>query len=158
MTRGLLFSQMEPPPGWEDEFHDWYNRDHIPRRLEIPGFESAARYEALEGESADFAPGRYLACYFLSDMAALDSPEYARLKSGPDERTARMLDNVRGFTRYVRRYLRRHFHAVRLVRAGRPEAPAEGPLVIVLNHPSWWDPLVGAVLAGLFPIGAIRCL
>jgi 1-acyl-sn-glycerol-3-phosphate acyltransferase len=23
--------------------------------------------------------------------------------------------------------------------------------VVVLNHPSWWDPLVGAVLAGLFP-------
>jgi 1-acyl-sn-glycerol-3-phosphate acyltransferase len=58
---------------------------------------------------------------------------------------------VRGFTRYVRRYLRRHFHAVRLARGGRPEAPASGPLVIVLNHPSWWDPLVGAVLAGLFP-------
>jgi 1-acyl-sn-glycerol-3-phosphate acyltransferase len=58
---------------------------------------------------------------------------------------------VRGFTRYVRRYLRRHFHAVRLAQGGRPEAPAEGPLVIVLNHPSWWDPLVAAVLAGLFP-------
>jgi phytoene desaturase len=58
---------------------------------------------------------------------------------------------VRGFTRYIRRYLRRHFHAVRLARAGRPKAPAEGPLVIVLNHPSWWDPLIGAVLAGLFP-------
>jgi diapolycopene oxygenase len=58
---------------------------------------------------------------------------------------------VRGFTRYVRRYLRRHFHAVRLAQGGRPEVPAEGPLVIVLNHPSWWDPLVGAVLAGLFP-------
>jgi 1-acyl-sn-glycerol-3-phosphate acyltransferase len=58
---------------------------------------------------------------------------------------------IRGFSRYVRRYLRRHFHAVRLARGGRPEAPPEGPLVIVLNHPSWWDPLVGAVLAGLFP-------
>ncbi len=58
---------------------------------------------------------------------------------------------VRGFTRYVRRYLRRHFHAVRLAQGGRPEAPAEGPLVIVLNHPSWWDPLVCTALAGLFP-------
>ena len=95
MSRGLLFSQMEPPPGWEDDFHDWYNEEHIPRRLAIAGFEGATRYEALEGEP------RYLACYFLSDMAALDTPEYGRLKSDPDERTARMLDTVLGFTRYI---------------------------------------------------------
>ena len=95
MTRGLLFSQMEPPPGWEDEFHDWYNGEHIPRRLAIPGFESAARYEALEGEP------RYLACYVLSDRGALDMPEYARLKSDPGERTTRMLGSVVGFTRYI---------------------------------------------------------
>jgi 1-acyl-sn-glycerol-3-phosphate acyltransferase len=25
------------------------------------------------------------------------------------------------------------------------------PLIVVLNHPSWWDPLIGIVLAGLFP-------
>src|SRR5437588_1433914 len=95
MSRGLLFSQMEPSPGQEDEFHDWYNGEHIPRRLAIPGFESAARYEALEGEP------RYLACYVLSDMGALDMPEYARLKSDPGERTTRMLGSVVGFTRYI---------------------------------------------------------
>jgi 1-acyl-sn-glycerol-3-phosphate acyltransferase len=27
----------------------------------------------------------------------------------------------------------------------------DGPLVVVLNHPSWWDPLVGLALAELFP-------
>jgi 1-acyl-sn-glycerol-3-phosphate acyltransferase len=58
---------------------------------------------------------------------------------------------VRFFSRYVRRYLARNFHAVRLARAGRPFVPTGGPLVVVLNHPSWWDPLLGAVLAGLFP-------
>jgi 1-acyl-sn-glycerol-3-phosphate acyltransferase len=25
------------------------------------------------------------------------------------------------------------------------------PLIVVLNHPSWWDPLIGVVLAGLYP-------
>lgn len=58
------------------------------------------------------------------------------------------------FDRYARRYLRRHFHALRLSRAGRP--PAEGlagePLVVYLNHPSWWDPLVALFLSReLFP-------
>jgi 1-acyl-sn-glycerol-3-phosphate acyltransferase len=58
---------------------------------------------------------------------------------------------VRGFTRYVRGYLRRNFHAVRLSRQGRAPEVGPGPLLIVLNHPSWWDPLVAAHLAGLFP-------
>jgi 1-acyl-sn-glycerol-3-phosphate acyltransferase len=55
------------------------------------------------------------------------------------------------FQRYARRYLARHLHAVRLHRAGRPDVPDGAPLVVVLNHPSWWDPLVCAALADLFP-------
>ena len=34
--------------------------------------------------------------------------------------------------------------------AGRLRCP-DGPLIVVLNHPSWWDPLVGLVLTELFP-------
>jgi hypothetical protein len=95
VARGLLFSQMEPPAELEDDFHDWYEHHHIPARMAIPGFASARRYEALDGEP------RYLACYFLDDMGALEAPEYRRLKEEPDPRTARMLASVRGFTRYL---------------------------------------------------------
>jgi hypothetical protein len=95
MSAGLLFSQMEPPAGWEDDFRDWYETEHIPARMAIPGFASAVRYEAIEGEP------RYLACYFLDDMGALDTPEYLRLKAEPGERTERMLASVHGFTRYI---------------------------------------------------------
>lgn len=95
MGKGLLFSQMEPPPGWEADFHDWYETEHIPQRMAVPGFHSASRYEAIDGEP------RWLACYFLDDMSALELPEYQRLKSSPGERTARMLANVSGFTRYL---------------------------------------------------------
>ena len=59
---------------------------------------------------------------------------------------------VRFFTRHVKRfYLARDFHAVRLSKSGIPGPVPDGPLIIVLNHPSWWDPLVGLVLAELFP-------
>jgi diapolycopene oxygenase len=61
---------------------------------------------------------------------------------------------VRLFTSYCRRYLGRNFHAVRLAAGTRPIDPA-GPLVIVMNHPSWWDPLVGFVLAELLPGRAV---
>jgi hypothetical protein len=94
-VKGLLFSQMEPPPGWEEDFHDWYETEHIPARMALPGFAGAVRYEAVEGSP------RWLACYFLDDLAVLETPEYRRLKTDPSERTARMLGNVSGFTRYT---------------------------------------------------------
>lgn len=49
------------------------------------------------------------------------------------------------FMWYVRGYLRRNFHALRLLRgeggaADRP-ALADEPVVFYSNHPGWWDPL-----------------
>lgn len=69
----------------------------------------------------------------------------------PEKRSPRMLG---WFRFYAERYLARHFHAVRLSRTGRPdlEAARGRPVIVYLNHPSWWDPLVGLVLAvRLFP-------
>lgn len=55
---------------------------------------------------------------------------------------------LRGFRKYVHRYLRKHFHAVRLSKSGDSFSPAPaGPLLLVLNHPSWWDPLVCLALS-----------
>lgn len=54
---------------------------------------------------------------------------------------------VRLFTRYFKRWMGKNFHAVRLSLSGQPP-PLDGrPLLVVLNHPSWWDPLMGMVLA-----------
>ena len=94
MSKGLLFSQMAPPTGWEADFDDWYATEHIPVRMDIPGFSHALRYRT------DSDPW-HLAAYFLDDMSALGTPEYEKLKTEPSERTGRMLDNVTGFTRYI---------------------------------------------------------
>lgn len=50
------------------------------------------------------------------------------------------------FTWYSRRYLRRHFHSLRISRSGGAPKADGVPLVIYSNHASWWDPLVGLVL------------
>jgi 1-acyl-sn-glycerol-3-phosphate acyltransferase len=50
------------------------------------------------------------------------------------------------FTRYTQHYLKRHFHAVRLAQGADPPDVA-APLVVYLNHPAWWDPLIGLLLA-----------
>ncbi|WP_213807155.1 lysophospholipid acyltransferase family protein [Granulicella sp. dw_53] len=53
------------------------------------------------------------------------------------------------FRRIVHRYVRRHFHGVRLLGAERLTAAAAdgGPLIIYANHGSWWDPMVSFLLA-----------
>ena len=94
-TPGMLFSQMDPPPGREAEFHDWYEREHVPSRLAIDGISAATRWWAVDGDPA------HLAIYELDDLAALETEEYRRLKESPSQQTAWMLANVGGFTRYT---------------------------------------------------------
>ena len=53
------------------------------------------------------------------------------------------------FNAYNRRYLRRHFHSLRILQAGLPQTPAQ-PIVVYLNHSSWWDPLVCLLLSLYF--------
>ncbi len=47
-------------PGREKEFHDWYNKIHIPDILKIPGFKHASRYEIKDTAEGQ---GKYLALY-----------------------------------------------------------------------------------------------
>jgi 1-acyl-sn-glycerol-3-phosphate acyltransferase len=55
------------------------------------------------------------------------------------------------FRWYARRYVARHFHAVRIAKNGPiPNLPRR-PVIVVLNHPSWWDPLIGLILTESLP-------
>lgn len=54
----------------------------------------------------------------------------------------------RWFTWYARRYVRRHFNAMRVC-ADTPAPTFAGPLVLCANHPSWWDPMCALAAAGL---------
>jgi 1-acyl-sn-glycerol-3-phosphate acyltransferase len=77
-----------------------------------------------------------------------------RAVSSPVPRVSHWL--LRWFRWYSARYLRHHFHAVRLSRECRPDVPGDLPLVVYLNHAAWWDPMVGLILAErLFPRRAL---
>lgn len=54
---------------------------------------------------------------------------------------------LRAFTWYARRYLARHFSKVSL--AGTSALPdLQGrPVIVYVNHPAWWDPLFGLLIA-----------
>ena len=70
--QGLLYVEVDCPSELEAELHAWYNTEHIPERMKIPGFVSAHRYAALEGLP------RWLAAYELDSVAVMESPEYTQ--------------------------------------------------------------------------------
>jgi 1-acyl-sn-glycerol-3-phosphate acyltransferase len=54
------------------------------------------------------------------------------------------------FSRYATFYLRRNFHGFSLLRTGLPQDCTGLPLLVCLNHPSWWDPLTSLHLSRRF--------
>jgi hypothetical protein len=97
MSRGLLLTLTEPPPAMEEEFNAWYDSEHLPERLAIPGFRSARRWVA------DVAPGegKYLATYELDAEAVLASPEYLARFEGATPWTRRCLGSAVVFRRWA---------------------------------------------------------
>ena len=70
---GLLLTMTEPPPQMEEEFNAWYDSEHLPERLSIPGFASARRWVDPQ---APLGSGKYLATYELDSPQILQTPEY----------------------------------------------------------------------------------
>lgn len=91
----LLFSQMTPPPAAEAEFNAWYDEEHVPARLALPGFLGARRYRSTEGT------GEYVAVYRVDGLDAFDTDGYRALRAAPSPRTTAMLTAVTGFTRFT---------------------------------------------------------
>lgn len=58
----------------------------------------------------------------------------------------------RGFRRYVRRFVRKNFSAVRVAGWQQFTKLPEGPVVCFANHPGWWDPMTAVLMTDLlFP-------
>jgi hypothetical protein len=83
------------PAEIEDDFNQWYNTQHVPQRLALAGFQSAARYESLTGEP------KYLALYELEDARVLETPEYKKLGEHSDAWDKRILPKLQVAARTV---------------------------------------------------------
>jgi len=75
MTDGLLFVLSEPGSVPQEEFDDWYDHEHAPARLTVPGIRSGDRYRA-----ADDVQPTWLAIYSMA-LAALNSGAYSALRT-----------------------------------------------------------------------------
>jgi hypothetical protein len=70
MAKGVLIAAMDFSACPEDEFHDWYDLEHVPERLRVPGFINAQRWIDTEN------PKISVATYDLDTVAVLQSPPY----------------------------------------------------------------------------------
>jgi hypothetical protein len=87
----------EPPLAMEEEFNAWYDTEHLPERLAIPGFRSARRW------LTDVAPGegKYLATYELDCAAVLQSSAYLERFGNATPWTRRCLGRCVVFKRWA---------------------------------------------------------
>ena len=81
MTAGLFYVYTEPGSVDEAEFHDWYDHEHGPARLTVPGFRGARRYRALDDQKPT-----WLALYDLDSPEVIDSPAYKALGAQASDR------------------------------------------------------------------------
>jgi hypothetical protein len=65
----LVYTDLSEPK-YEEEFNAWYNTEHLPELLAIPGVLDAARYVATKGGP------KYLAAYELASVDVLQAPEF----------------------------------------------------------------------------------
>ncbi|MBI2872516.1 MAG: hypothetical protein HYY00_04910 [Chloroflexi bacterium] len=87
--RGLLVVTADVDPENEVEFNRWYNEEHVPERLTVPGFLGARRFVAVEGQP------KYIAIYEMESPEVLRSEFYRKLRDNPTEWTGRVLARAR---------------------------------------------------------------
>jgi hypothetical protein len=73
MAKGILIAAMDFSPCREDEFHDWYDLEHVPERLRIPGFLNAERWIDVKN------PKIAVATYDLETVGVLQSAAYVAI-------------------------------------------------------------------------------
>jgi len=70
MAKGTLIAAMNIGRAAEDEFHDWYDTEHLPERQRVPGFLVCQRWIGADD------PKISVATYDLDNVAVLRSPAY----------------------------------------------------------------------------------
>jgi hypothetical protein len=121
-TGGLLAVWTDIAPEAEAEFNEWYNKEHIPQLLDVPGFLTGRRYQAVEGKP------RYIALYELSSVDVLKGDAFRQVREMPTEWTKKMRPLFRNTA--VAAYEQIFAHGT------QPAHLAEYVLTVRLNTPS----------------------
>jgi hypothetical protein len=84
----VLWGKIDTTSTDEDALNDWWTNEHLPERLQLPGFKRARRYHTplLEGGTRN-----YLAWYEVSEIEDLASPAYMHALNNPTEKTKQFM-------------------------------------------------------------------
>jgi hypothetical protein len=91
----LLAIWHDVDPAVSADYMAWYDGEHFPERLGVPGFRNGQRFEALDDATK---PAR-LAFYEVESLAVLASGEYRRCLEHPTPRTTRVISGFRNSIR-----------------------------------------------------------
>jgi hypothetical protein len=84
---GILAIWNSCTEGREAAYEDWYQSEHLPERIGIPGFLVGRRYEAVDARL------RFLTTYEVEHPDVLKSVEYLERLNSPTERTTDIMKN-----------------------------------------------------------------
>jgi len=85
-TKILFMVAHDIPPHKEDEFTAWYNTDHVPAMLRVPGFVTARRFKRARlpnAPDAQSACPQFLTLYDLADRGAVESEQFHQNRQSP---------------------------------------------------------------------------
>jgi hypothetical protein len=91
--KGMLMTFTEVPPEHEEDFNEWYNREHLDERVGMPGFRRARRYVALRADP------KYFATYETKTVADLAAPDYLKLLADQSPWSKRVMKRFSKFHR-----------------------------------------------------------
>ena len=97
----VLVVTMDVDPEDEAEFNKWYNEQHLPERMEIPGYVSARRFKLEEGDGAL----TYLCIWELEDGSPLQSQMYQEQNADPTALYLRVNKTIKVRTRGLYRQI-----------------------------------------------------
>jgi hypothetical protein len=84
----LLAIWNDVAPGRESDFEHWYQAEHLPERLAVPGFRLGRRWEALTGRPQHFC------CYLVDEPDVLSSAAYMDRLNNPTPWTRRVMSEA----------------------------------------------------------------
>ena len=92
---GLLFVYSDPGTIPVPEFNDWYDNEHGPARLTVPGISAGYRFRALDGQAPPWL------AYYEMKSGVLDNPEYKALWAAASAREKTIMSSLGTLDRRV---------------------------------------------------------
>ena len=93
MSNGILAVWTDCTAEGEADFNEWYNREHLPERVGVPGFLKGVRYRAVAADRG------YFTWYRTEDVGVLASKPYRDRLNDPTAWTERVMHVFRNTIR-----------------------------------------------------------